>query len=118
MGLSSLKGKRKVGSSEGPSWVVVGTWGEILREGRKLVRVGGREVALFGVEGKVYAIGNRCPHRGGPLIRGYLEGCAVRCPMHGWRFHLETGLSECPARARVYEVREEDGRLYLRLNPP
>ena len=59
------------------------------------VTVEGKEVALFNVEGIYYAIGGRCPHRSGPLARGRVETVegkpAVRCPLHGWLFELETG---------------------------
>ena len=57
----------------------------------RVVQVDGREVAVFNVEGRFYAVSNRCPHRGGPLVRGHLEGTAVRCPLHGWLFDLKTG---------------------------
>jgi len=78
------------------------------RAGCRLVEVGTTEIALFLVDGRVYAVNNRCPHRGGPLIRGFVEaGPAIRCPMHGWRYDLATGASDRPARAMVYEVQVE-----------
>ena len=57
----------------------------------RVVQVDGQEVAVFNAEGRFYAVSNRCPHRGGPLARGHLEGTAVRCPLHGWLFDLKTG---------------------------
>lgn len=61
-----------------------------------MVTLDGKEVALFNVEGRLYAIANRCPHRGGPLVHGHLETVsgrsAVRCPLHGWLFDLKTGV--------------------------
>jgi nitrite reductase/ring-hydroxylating ferredoxin subunit len=64
----------------------------------------------------VYAIRNRCPHRGGPLVRGFVEtGPAVRCPMHGWRYDLVTGESDRPARATVYRVRVENDEVSILL---
>jgi nitrite reductase/ring-hydroxylating ferredoxin subunit len=57
----------------------------------RAVRVGRREVALFNVDGTLYAIDNVCPHRLGPLGEGALEGCIVSCPWHGWRFDVTTG---------------------------
>jgi nitrite reductase/ring-hydroxylating ferredoxin subunit len=81
-----------------------------------LVRLDDREIALFRVADRVYAVNNRCPHRDGPLIRGFLEdGPAIRCPMHGWRYDLATGESDRPARATVYPVRVEDDRVSVRL---
>ncbi len=59
------------------------------------VTVEGKEVALFNVDGTYYAVGGRCPHRSGPLAKGTVETVegkpAIRCPLHGWLFELETG---------------------------
>jgi nitrite reductase (NADH) small subunit len=89
-------------------WVVVARLGDFDARGRKLVRLGDLQIALFRVDDRVYAVNNRCPHRDGPLIRGFLEdGPTIRCPMHGWRYDLATGESKRPARATVYPVRLE-----------
>ena len=84
--------------------------------GRKLVKLNGIEVALFNIGGTVYAIKNRCPHRSGPLIRGFIDPTGgIKCPMHGWRFDLRDGSSERPAKAIVYPVKIENGMVYLCL---
>lgn len=57
----------------------------------KAVMVGDREVALFHVEGAFYALDNTCPHQGGPLCEGWIEGKTVTCPWHAWTFFLESG---------------------------
>ncbi len=50
------------------------------------------EIALFRVEGKIYAINNLCPHHHSPILHeGFIEQCAVVCPAHGWKFSLKTG---------------------------
>lgn len=83
---------------------------------RKLVKLKGDEIALFNVDGTVYAIKNRCPHRSGPLIRGFIDNQGgIKCPMHGWRFDLRSGSSPRPAQATVYQVKAENGLLYLQL---
>ena len=51
----------------------------------------GRGVALFNVDGELFALDNTCPHAGGPLGEGTLQGELVRCPWHGWRFNVRTG---------------------------
>lgn len=51
----------------------------------------GTEIALFNVEGKIYAIDNSCPHMGGPLGEGELDGCVVTCPWHAWQFDVTSG---------------------------
>ncbi len=55
------------------------------------VEVNGRWVALFNVEGRVYAMDNTCPHAGGPLGEGTLTGDIVECPWHSWRYNVRTG---------------------------
>ncbi len=57
----------------------------------KVVEADGETIALFNVEGTFYAIGNTCPHRGGPLGEGSLEGNTVTCPWHGAQFNVKTG---------------------------
>ncbi|MEB3297925.1 MAG: Rieske 2Fe-2S domain-containing protein [Candidatus Sericytochromatia bacterium] len=60
-----------------------GTW--------KVVQVGGREVVVVHAEGGYWAIDDECPHRGGPLSKGFLEGRNLYCPLHGWPFDVTTG---------------------------
>lgn len=55
------------------------------------VEVEGYGVALFNVNGTIYALDNTCPHAGGPLGEGTLHGDIVECPWHGWRFNVRTG---------------------------
>jgi nitrite reductase (NADH) small subunit len=59
----------------------------------RIVAVEGRVLALFDVDGQVYAVANTCPHRGGPLGEGVLRGTVVTCPWHGWQFDVCTGRS-------------------------
>lgn len=59
----------------------------------KTVQVGDKEVALFNAGGTFYAIDNTCPHRGGPLGEGELEGTVVTCPWHNWQYDLTSGES-------------------------
>jgi nitrite reductase (NADH) small subunit len=61
----------------------------------------GHELAIFKIEGQVYAIDNHCPHRGGPLAEGDVTGCVVYCPLHAWSFDLRTGISPGNPRAAV-----------------
>ena len=49
------------------------------------------EIAIFNIEGKFYAISNRCAHEGGPLSEGILEGHIVTCPWHGWKYSVIDG---------------------------
>ncbi len=51
----------------------------------------GREIALFNIDGELFALDNTCPHAGGPLGEGTLQGDIVLCPWHGWKFNVRTG---------------------------
>ncbi|MCH5375888.1 MAG: Rieske (2Fe-2S) protein [Planctomycetes bacterium] len=59
-------------------------------EAREFV-VDGRIVALFHTPDGLFALDGICPHQGGPLGRGQLQGCVVTCPWHGWQFNVKTG---------------------------
>jgi NAD(P)H-dependent nitrite reductase small subunit len=81
------------------------------------VEVEGQSVALFNVGGTFHALTNRCPHRGGPLGQGFLDGAEVSCPWHNWTFDVTTGENVVSADVRVprHEVRVEDGHVHVRL---
>ena len=80
----------------------------------KQITVGGKDVALFNVDGTFYAVDNTCPHRGGPLGEGELEGCAVTCPWHAWTFDLKTGESLTDdLKVAVYETKVEGGTVLV-----
>ena len=65
----------------------------------KLVVAGGKRIALFNVGGSYYAIDDTCPHRGGSLSQGPVEGETVTCPWHGSKFEIKTGAVLAPPAA-------------------
>lgn len=67
----------------------------------RVVEVPGKDVALFNVDGRFYAIDNQCPHRGGPLGEGDLEGTIVVCPWHAWRWDVTAGTNANNPAVRV-----------------
>lgn len=78
--------------------------------------IAGREVALFRTRrGGVFAVENRCPHKGGPLAEGMLAGDAVVCPLHAFRFELSSGACDQPGTCPVgtYPVTQEGNEIYL-----
>ena len=81
--------------------VTVGKIGELTPGSCKRVDVNGKPVALYNVAGTVYASEDTCPHRGGPLGEGELDGTVVTCPWHGWRFDVVTGQSPVNANAKI-----------------
>jgi nitrite reductase/ring-hydroxylating ferredoxin subunit len=66
------------------------------------VEAEGQRIALFNVQGTFYALGDTCPHSGGPLGEGELDGTTVTCPWHGATFDVRTGaVTGPPARKDV-----------------
>lgn len=71
---------------------------------------GGRELALYNINGEFYATENFCPHKGAPLAGGILCEYVIECDWHGWQFDVRTG--ECltvPEKLETYEVVVEEG---------
>jgi nitrite reductase (NADH) small subunit/3-phenylpropionate/trans-cinnamate dioxygenase ferredoxin subunit len=85
----------------------------------KVIVVGGREVALFNVDGTFYALDNTCPHQGGPLAEGWIEGTRVTCPWHAWTFELTDGSMTLGDFASVdaFQVRIHDGTVFVATAP-
>jgi len=76
-------------------------------------------IALFRSAGELYALEDRCPHRGARLSTGPVyEPCKVACLDHGWSIDLRSGLVEAPecGRVRTYAVRCEEDRVYVCLD--
>ncbi len=76
---------------------------------RTLLRRAGREIALFNVDGQLYAIDDSCPHAGSALCTGKLDGLLIQCPSHGLRFDLRTGAmpGNLGLRVHTYPVQRE-----------
>ncbi|AGT32189.1 nitrite reductase NAD(P)H small subunit [Geobacillus genomosp. 3] len=84
----------------------------------KRVRVGNHELALFRTgDGRVYAVENRCPHKGGDLSQGIVSGEYVFCPLHDWKICLKDGRAQAPDEGcvKTYRVAVEDGSVYVEL---
>jgi nitrite reductase/ring-hydroxylating ferredoxin subunit len=81
----------------------------------KTVNVNGKDIAVFNVDGRCYAISNTCLHRGGPLGEGELDGKTVTCPWHGWRYDVTTGANEMNPSMVVekYETKVEGDDLLV-----
>ena len=99
------------------SFVKVARASEIPNGGMKLATLGTDEVMIANVQGKFYAIGDRCTHVGGPLHEGELEGKTVTCPLHGSQFDVTNGnVLGPPARlpVEVYEVTVQGDDIMIR----
>ncbi len=95
------------------------------------VKAFGTTVAIFNVEGRLFAVSNHCPHHGGPLCHGRISGTALPsqpyeyrygrdgrvlvCPWHGWEFDIESGqtMFDPSIRVSVYETRVENDEIVL-----
>ena len=78
-------------------------------------------IAVFNVDGEFYAIDDTCTHQDASLAAGWLDGCAVECPLHASRFDLRTGkVSGPPATApvRTRRVVVQDGRVCVQRGSP
>jgi nitrite reductase/ring-hydroxylating ferredoxin subunit len=76
-----------------------------------------RQVALFNVDGEIYAVTNICPHQHAPVIaEGFVEDCTVTCPLHGWAYDLVTGRAlGGGAKLKTFEHRVIDDAIYVEV---
>ncbi len=96
-------------------WIKALAASEIPKGGAKKIEVGTKEIALFNVDGTFFAMDEMCPHRGGPLSEGQVEGGVVSCPWHGWEFEVKTGISPVNPAACVhtYPVRVDGSDVFI-----
>lgn len=83
---------------------------------RRVARSQGLDVALFrNADNEVFALLDRCPHKGGPLSQGMVFGRHVACPLHNWTFGLADGEAVAPDEGSTprFAVKVEDGQVYL-----
>jgi nitrite reductase (NADH) small subunit len=100
-------------------WHLVGTLADIPRRGARCVGYGGKTIAIFRTaDDRVFAMEDRCPHRGGPLSQGIVHDGCVTCPLHNWVISLETGLAQGAdeGAVRTIPVKLEEQRIFLRLD--
>jgi nitrite reductase (NADH) small subunit len=86
--------------------------------GRGLEAVAGEQLlAIFNVDGQLFAIDGVCPHQGGPLADGELTGCIVTCPWHGWQFDVRSGQHQLNRNFQQprFDVKGEDGQIWVNL---
>jgi nitrite reductase/ring-hydroxylating ferredoxin subunit len=101
--------------SQGGARVRVAGAGELAAGETRVVEANGRSIAVFNVDGAYYAIDNVCPHRGGPLGDGDLDGAVVACPWHAWRWDVRTGanVNNPAVSLACFPVHVEDGGIFV-----
>jgi nitrite reductase/ring-hydroxylating ferredoxin subunit len=91
---------------------------EVMPGTATMVEAEGKKIALFNLGGTFYAIDDECPHEGGPLSEGEIEGESVVCPWHASVFNIKTGAVEAPPAVTgvaVYEVRVEGSDIEIKV---
>jgi nitrite reductase/ring-hydroxylating ferredoxin subunit len=99
------------------AWTRVGTRSELLPGEFRVVWDGDTAIAVYNIDGALYAIEDVCTHDGGELAGGPVVGFEVECVRHGARFDLRTGEVTCPPAyepVTVFPVEERDGAIWTR----
>lgn len=94
----------------------IGSLADIPVQGARVVKTRFGCVAIFRTaDDQVFALDDRCPHKGGPLSEGIVHGTSVTCPLHNWVFDMATGEAQGADNGRIntYPVRVESGRIVL-----
>lgn len=97
-------------------FIDIGALEDIPRQGARLVKTVQGCIAVFRTaDDRVFALSDRCPHKGGPLSEGIVHGDRVTCPLHNWVFDLNTGMAQGADDGSVptFAVRVEAGRILL-----
>ena len=99
-------------------WIKVLPLSEIPKLGARVVAHGGENVAIFRTDNDdVFAMKDKCPHKGGPLSQGIVSGNKVTCPLHGMNICLDDGKAMEPDEGCVatYPVKVEDGIVFVEI---
>jgi len=101
-------------------WIEIGNLSDIPRRGARVVESPQGDIAVFRTASdEVFALRDKCPHKGGPLSQGIVHGRHVACPLHDWKIHLDSGQAVAPDEgcAASFPVRLEGETIYLSLTP-
>jgi nitrite reductase (NADH) small subunit len=100
------------------SWLDIGPLAALPERGARVVRVGDVDIAVFRTgAGAVFALRDRCPHRGGPLSQGIVHGDRVTCPLHDWVIDLKSGnaVGADTGCTLAFAARVANGRVEIEL---
>ena len=100
------------------SWMDVMALEDVFEGEVMAVNVQGKEIALYEVQGELYATDNLCTHGAARLSDGFLEGREIECPFHQGRFDVYTGKALCAPlteNIRVYPVRIDNKRVFVNM---
>lgn len=97
-------------------WIDVGAMTDIPRRAARCVNTPNGKIAIFRtMDDQLFAIDDKCPHKGGPLSQGIVHGAQVTCPLHNWVFSLETGEAQGAddGKVKTTPLKVEDGRILI-----
>ena len=100
------------------NWLDICSLEEINTLGSRIISGPKGDIAIFRTsDDEVFALDDRCPHKGGPLSQGLIYGKRVACPLHNWQIDLESGQAQAPdiGCAHHHQARVENGRVMLAL---
>jgi len=104
-------------AAEGAVEVRVAAFDDLCDAQVRHLKVGKRDIALARVGGEYFALSNVCRHAFGQLADGYMEGYALMCPLHGWRYDVRDGTTDHPgADVRTYPVTVRAGEVFITLD--
>ncbi len=97
-------------------WLDIGTLGDIPRRAARVVKTARGDIAIFRtMDDQIFALDDKCPHKGGPLSQGIVQGESVTCPLHNWVISLRTGEAQGADQGctRTIAVKLQEGRILL-----
>ena len=100
------------------NWIEIGALKDIPRLGSRVVRTSTGDIAVFRTENdEVFALDDRCPHKGGPLSQGIVHNRRVTCPLHNFVIELESGKAVAPDEGCTHShpAKVENGIVWLSL---
>jgi 3-phenylpropionate/trans-cinnamate dioxygenase ferredoxin component len=101
-------------------WVRIASLSQLRDEEAFAAKLGDVPIALYRLDGHVYAIDDICTHEFAMLSQGFIEDGAIECPLHQARFDIATGKCLSPPATidlNRYSVRVEDGEIYVSVEP-
>jgi nitrite reductase (NADH) small subunit len=100
------------------NWIEVGQINDIPKLGARVVQTAQGDIAVFrNSQDEVFALRDKCPHKGGPLSQGIVHGKTVTCPLHNWKISLENGEALLPDQgcSGVYPIKLEGEKIFLKM---
>ena len=97
-------------------WIEIGALNDIPRLGSRVVRTASGDIAVFrSADDDVFALDDRCPHKGGPLSQGIVHNRRVTCPLHNFVIELESGRAVAPDEGCTHShpAKVENGIVWL-----